>query len=101
MTTTINISLPKNMYDDAKKFLVAKRYTSISELVRDSLRKTLYEEITANGFTPEFEDYVLKSAAEPIENDTVWDAKIPFSEFVLKQSPKKRHGKNKLYGRVS
>jgi Arc/MetJ-type ribon-helix-helix transcriptional regulator len=57
------------MYKDAKRALVAKRYSSVSELIRDALRKTLYGEITQNGFTKEFEDQVLASAAEPRKND--------------------------------
>jgi len=69
MLTTINISLPRDMYKDAKRALVAKRYSSVSELIRDALRKTLYGEITQNGFTKEFEDQVLASAAEPRKND--------------------------------
>ncbi len=57
------------MYKDAKRALVTKRYSSISELVRDALRKSLYGEITQNGFTKEFEDEVLASAAEPKKKD--------------------------------
>ncbi|CAN5146159.1 hypothetical protein BH11PAT1_BH11PAT1_7700 [soil metagenome] len=68
---TINISLPKGMYEDVKKTVKKKEYTSVSELIRDSLRKMLYPELTVNGFTKEFEDEVLRSAAEPIENDYV------------------------------
>lgn len=70
MLTTINISLPRDMYNDAKLALTAKRYSSVSELIRDALRKTLYGEVTQNGFTKEFEDEVLTSAAEPGKNDT-------------------------------
>ncbi len=69
MLTTINISLPKAMYEDAKRVLAVKRYSSVSELIRDALRKTLYGEITANGFTSGFEGEVLASAAEPSKND--------------------------------
>ncbi len=69
MTTTINISLPKTMYQDAKRLLARRGYTSISELIRDSLRNELYPKVTVNGFTPEFEEEVLKSAAEPRKND--------------------------------
>ncbi len=70
MLTTINISLPMDMYKDAKKALTTKRYSSVSELIRDALRKTLYEEVTPNGFTKEFENEVLASAAEPRKEDT-------------------------------
>jgi Arc/MetJ-type ribon-helix-helix transcriptional regulator len=69
MLTTINISLPKDMYKDAKRALATKRYSSVSELIRDALRKTLYGETTQNGFIRGFEDEVLASASEPGKND--------------------------------
>lgn len=72
MLTTINISLPKDLYKDAKRAMTAKRYSSVSELIRDALRRTLYAETTENGFTKEFEDYVLKSSSEDEENDVVF-----------------------------
>lgn len=60
------------MYKDAKKALATKRYSSVSELIRDALRKTLYAETTKNGFTKEFENYVLKSSSETEKNDVVF-----------------------------
>lgn len=42
MNTTINISLPKSMYQDAKRLLEKRGYISISELIRDVLRDILY-----------------------------------------------------------
>lgn len=62
---TVNISIPDNMYNDAKKILAKKGYASLSELVRDTLRKTIYPEYTQNGFTPEFEEEVLAAEKEP------------------------------------
>jgi Arc/MetJ-type ribon-helix-helix transcriptional regulator len=88
MLTTINISLPSDMYKDAKKALITKRYSSVSELIRDSLRKTLYEEITANGFTRSFENHVLESANEPEENDIVLNSKKDIENYF--------NGKNKV-----
>lgn len=44
MTTTINISLPKEMYKDAKRVIRERRYASISELVREGMRKIIYDE---------------------------------------------------------
>lgn len=64
MTTTVNISLPKQMYEDAKKHLKKRGYASLSEFFRQSLRDVLYPKVTVNGFTPEFEEEVLKAAAE-------------------------------------
>lgn len=53
------------MYEDAKKTVQKHSYSSISELIRHSLRKTVYPELTINGFTKEFEDGVLKAAKGP------------------------------------
>ena len=104
MTMTINISLPKSMYQDAKKTLTKKGYTSISEFIRDAVREKLYPGLTENGFTPEFEEEVLKAAAEPIENSVEWDGVTPFDEFVETHPPKgvklNEYGKNPLHRRV-
>ncbi len=60
------------MYQDAKEVQKVEGYSSISELIRYALRKVLYPSgLTVNGFTPGFEDVVLESAKEPIENDVV------------------------------
>ena len=72
MNTTINISIPRTMYQDAKEVQKVEGYVSISELIRHALRRVLYPSgLTANGFTPEFEDMVLESAKEPINHDVV------------------------------
>lgn len=97
--TTINISLPTSMYLDAKKFLASRGYASISELLRDTLRDTLYPRLTENGFTPEFEEMVLESAKEPVERSIEWDGKTPFTEFVLRHASK-HNGKNKIHRKI-
>lgn len=69
---TINISLPDALYDQAKSLVARGRYTSISELIRDALRRKIDgSKITVNGFTEEFEKEVLWSEAQPMENDIV------------------------------
>lgn len=42
--TTINISIPKQMYEDAKVFVKKNGYSSVSELIRDALRRILYDD---------------------------------------------------------
>ncbi len=74
-TMTINISLPKSLYSDAKKAVAKRRYVSISELVRDAVRRVLYPGLTVNGFTKEFEDMVLKREKDSTEDDIVWEGK--------------------------
>ena len=69
------------MYKDAKKALAVRRYSSISELIRDSLRRTLYPKLTVNGFTEEFEDQILASEAEPEENDSVWETEGDITRY--------------------
>lgn len=100
MNSTINISLPKSMYQDAKKILSKRGYASISELIRDALRDTLYPRITENGFTHEFEERVLESAKEPIEKSIEWDGKTPFTDFVLRQKSR-ANDKNKIHRKLS
>lgn len=96
--STINISLPVNMYNDAKMAVGLRGYASISELIRDALRDVLYPEVTENGFTPEFEEEVLQAASEPIENSVEWDGKTPFVEFVRTHPPK--NAQNKVHQSV-
>jgi Arc/MetJ-type ribon-helix-helix transcriptional regulator len=72
---TINISMPKGMYADAKKKVATRHYASISELIRDGVRGILYPNLTVNGFTPEFEEEVLRRSGEPSDNDIEWDGK--------------------------
>lgn len=57
------------MYEDAKKILSTKRYASISELIRDALRRVLYENLTENGFTNQFEDEILNAASDPLNKE--------------------------------
>lgn len=94
--TTINISLPKSMYQDVKRTMIVRRYSSTSELVRDALRKLIYGEITENGFTPEFEELVLKAESEPMENDQVWETEEDIENYFKNFDNKVRNnGKNK------
>lgn len=86
---TINISLPKTMYEDAKKAMTTKRYASVSEFIRDALRDVLYPRVSINGFTPEFEDLVLKASKSPKKHDRVWDGKGSFTDFAMNRSQKK------------
>ena len=96
MNATINISLPKNMLYDAKKAVKNMRYSSVSELIRDALRKTLYPEITENGFTSEFEDRVLQADKEP-DMDDVWKTEKDVNRFfksIHQELEQTRHDKN-------
>ncbi len=78
---TINISLPKAMLDDAKKVLKRKHYASMSELMRDALRKELEnQEITENGFTTGFEKEVLWAAAGE-DSGEVWEKPEDVDKF--------------------
>ena len=94
---TINISLPKSLYRDAKRKAKEKGYSSISELVRDGLRRVIYPELTENGFTHEFEDMVLEAAKEPVDKskiiETDEDLENWFTEL-HKKVEANRHAKN-------
>lgn len=93
MSTTINISLPKSLLREAKKIVSKRGYASVSELFRHVLRTEVYREqgLTENGFTPEFEEGVLRAEKEMDEGIyETWDGKTDFTEFVLSHSPKKK-----------
>lgn len=91
MITTINISLPKSLYEDTKVMVAKRGYSSVSELIRDTLRKLLYPNITENGFTKEFEDQVLEAAKEPIKNDVVLKTDKEIRDYFLHlKKPKKK-----------
>lgn len=85
--TTINISLPKSLLDEAKALLKKKHYASVSELVRHSLRKTLAEEdpnaISVNGFPNWFEDKVLEAEKSPEKDDFVLETDEDFRNYFL------------------
>ncbi len=78
------------MYADMKKALAKRRYTSISELIREAVRNVLYPpKVTVNGFTPEFEEQVLASAKSSRKNDVTWNGKGSFTDFVVKHAKKR------------
>ena len=85
MNTTINISLPKKLLQDARFAVKREGYSSLSEYVRASMRRNLYFEpgYTVNGFTPEFEEEVVRSAAEPEGDDVVLETKKDIKNYFL------------------
>jgi len=95
-TITINISMPKGLYVQAKAEAKKYHYTSISELIRDSMRWWMNDNLTRNGFTPQFENMVLRSEKSSMKNDIVWEGKE--SDLVnYVKNPKKHnlHSKSK------
>lgn len=86
--TTVNISLPTTMYEDAKRHVKRRGYASVSELIRDAVREWLYPRITVNGFTPEFEKQVLAAEKEPVENDVVLTSDKAIRDYF--RNPKKK-----------
>ncbi|MBI3577450.1 hypothetical protein HY086_05430 [Candidatus Gottesmanbacteria bacterium] len=95
MNATINISLPKSMYADAQKSLGVRGYASISELIRDALRRLLYPQVTENGLTPEFEEAVLRSEAQPRKDDYVLKTDKEVEDYFLRLKLPKKRGKKR------
>ena len=94
---TVNISLPTGLYKDIKKTIKERGYSSVSELMRDAVRRVLYPELTENGFTPEFEKAVLEAAKKPIGNDIVLETDEDIDKHfdeIRKKVEKRRHGKD-------
>ena len=85
------------MYQDAKAMLRIRGYASISELIRQALRDVLYPKITENGFTPEFEEEVLRAEKNANSGNVVkWNGKGSFVDFVLKHPPKS-HAQSRVH----
>ena len=92
------------MYIDAKKMADQRKYTSISEFIRDAMRRMLYPQLTENGFTPEFEEQVLEAENDP--NIFKWNGKGSFVDFAMKSAKvvkenDKRRANRKLYSKSS
>ena len=81
--------MPKGLYAQAKAEAKKYHYTSISELIRDSMRWWMNDNLTRNGFTPQFESMVLRREKQPLKDDIVWDGKGSFTDFVLREGKKK------------
>ncbi len=82
---TIQVSLPKSMYEDAKKLVKTRPFRSVNEVVEEAVKKFLKEEdpnaITENGFPVWFEDEVLKASAEPMDNDIVLESEEDIDNY--------------------
>lgn len=90
-TITTNITLPRDDWK-ALKIVAMEQGVSMAEFVRRVVGRTVRQatrallrkrRLTVNGFTPEFEEEILKSAAEPMKNDIEWNGKGSFTDFVL------------------
>lgn len=101
MTTTINISLPKQLYQAAKKLVAEGKYHSISEVVRAGLRRVIYDadKITDNGFPGWFEDQVLESAQESSKRPSVWQTEEEMEKYFKKLHEKIENKKQEKYGK--
>jgi len=65
--TTINISLPKKLYEDAKQIASDQAYSSVSEVIRDALRRMLYRR--DQEIPPYLEDAVFSAEKESMSTD--------------------------------
>jgi len=79
------------MYQDAKAVLKIRGYASISELIRHALRDVLYPRVTENGFTPEFEEEVLRAEKSPQDKNMVFTTEKEMKDFFTKlKAPHKK-----------
>lgn len=101
MTTTINISLPKQLYKSAKKLVAEEKYHSISEVMRAGLRRVIYDadKITENGFPGWFEDQVLEAEQESIKQSSVWETEEDMKKYFEKLHKKVEAKKRKRYAK--
>lgn len=91
---TVNISLPINLYKDIKKTIEDRGYSSVSELVRDAVRRVIYPDLTENGFTSEFEEMVLRSAKESVDEKDVWETPGDIDKYFAKLHKKHQKQRN-------
>lgn len=99
-TMTINISMPRGLYVQAKRQAKKYHYASVSEVIRDALRWWLNDNLTRNGFTPEFEEETLKAEKEADAGNVIeWDGKGSFVDFVLREG-KKKYDKNPSHRKI-
>ena len=68
MSYTVNVSLPKQLAELAKQHVKKGYYSSLSELIRDSLR----EKLLSDGDIPEFS---MSKKREKIVNEAVKEYK--------------------------
>lgn len=81
---TINISLPNSLYKEAKNTVSKMHYASISELVRDALRRILYQETGSEEyFSRDFENKVLRRAKKPYDSDIVFETEEDLKNYFL------------------
>lgn len=93
MNTTISVSIPNDLKQEAQRAVDAGVYPSLSHIVSIGIRQVLPKtkrrvtrRLTVNGFTPEFERQVLLAEKEPLDQALEWDGKGSFTKFVLKNS---------------
>lgn len=92
MNTTITITIPEDLKQQADRAVKSGVFRSMTELVHTGIRRVLpekkksFQRLTVNGFTPEFEQEVLEAEKEPLDQSVEWDGKGSFVEFCLKHA---------------
>jgi Arc/MetJ-type ribon-helix-helix transcriptional regulator len=88
MMTTINVSIPTDMYKRAKNAIPSGGYASISELIREALRKMLY---TTNQTEPtSFEKKVIDAESSSSSDDIILNTDSEMKSFFLGKSKSKK-----------
>lgn len=93
---TVNISLPVSLYSQAKNYMENTGYASISEVMRQALRKLLrLEELTENGYTAQAEESIVKVMKEPALKDLTFKHGDNVDDFFKKLNKKTNKFKNR------
>ncbi|OGD54405.1 hypothetical protein A3J78_00075 [Candidatus Beckwithbacteria bacterium RBG_13_35_6] len=71
MTQTINISLPKQLFDQIRTQVNEGGYVSISEFIRESVRNLLK---ASTAFSTQAEEEILKISKTKINKDKKFDS---------------------------
>lgn len=88
-TVTTNITFPRDEWK-ALKIVAMEQGVSMAEFVRTNLKNVLHrtvktlirkKRLTINGFTPEFEEEVLRAEKEPVDRTKVWKTSKDIDDY--------------------
>jgi len=81
--TTINISLPEKMYEDVRSLAKNQSYSSVSEVVRDALRKLMNTSYSIDSTPQYLVDAAMAAEKEPEQDDVILESKEDIDSYFL------------------
>jgi len=81
--TTINISLPEKMYKDVRSLAKNQSYSSVSEVVRDALRKLMNTSYSIDSTPQYLVDAAIAAEKEPVQDDVMLESEEDIDSYFL------------------